>query len=70
MIHSTKIAQMAQLHWTDWAARALDKKCRQTTSTEPLVQIQNYFTELFLTKPLLKTAQMVLLRWTKGPPEL
>ena len=28
-----------------------------------------HFTELFLTKHWFKTAQMVLLCWTKGPPE-
>ena len=50
-------------------ARALDKKCPSTTSSEPLVQIQNNFTELFLIKPFTKIAQMVPLCWTKGLPE-
>ena len=52
-------------------ARALDKKCLlMTFPCEPLVQIQNNFTELFLIMPLTKIAQMVLLHWTKGLPEL
>ena len=34
------------------------------------LQIQNNVTDVFLTKPLLKTAQIVLLGLTKEPPEL
>ena len=40
------------------------------TSPEPLLQIQNNFTELFLWIPSTKIAQMVTLHWTKGLPEL
>ena len=42
------------------ATRALDKKYLETASPpEPLVQIQNNFTELFLMMPSTKIAQMV-----------
>ena len=51
------------------AARALDKKYLKMTS-EPLVKIQNYFTEIFLIMPYAKIALMVLLRPTRWPPEL
>ena len=37
---------------------------------EPLTQIQNFFTELFLWIPSTKIAQMVMLRWTKWLPKL
>ena len=41
------------------------------TSPDPLVQIQNDFTELFLiSHPTTKIAQMVSIYWTKGLPEL
>ena len=44
------------------AARALDKKCiLMTFPPEPLVQIQNNFTEMFLMMPSSKGAQMGLL---------
>ena len=52
------------------AARALDKNYLKTTSPEPQVQFQNNFTELFLMMPSTKIAQMVPLRYKKGPPEL
>ena len=53
------------------AARALDKKYLLATSPpEPLVQIQNYFTDMFLMMPSTKLAQMVTLCRTKGLPEL
>ena len=38
--------------------------------TEPLVQILNNFSELFLIIPSTKISQMIPLRWAKGPPEL
>ena len=41
-----------------------------TSPVEPLAKIQNKSTELFLLMPPTKTAQMVLLRGTKGLPEL
>ena len=47
----------------------LQKRFFKMISPEPLVQIQNNFTELFLLIPSTKLAQIVLLRWTKGPPE-
>ena len=52
------------------AARALDKKCLLMASPEPLAQIQNDFTELFLIMDSTKFAEMVPLHWTKGLPEL
>ena len=52
------------------AARAPDKKYLKMTSPEPLVQIQNNFTELFLIMPFTKIAQMVLLCLTKRLPEI
>ena len=53
------------------AARALDKKCLlMKFPTEPLIQIQNNFTELFLMSPFTKIAQIVPLHWTKWPPKL
>ena len=68
----SKFAQMVMLHRT--------KGCQSSrwemsfnilmTFPEPLVQIQNNFTELFLIMPFTKIAQMGQLRWTKGPPEL
>ena len=42
----------------------------QGFSSEPLVQIQNNFTELFLMMASTKIAQMVQPGWIKGPPEL
>ena len=49
------------------AAKAPDRKYLQKASTpEPLVQIQNNFTELFLIIPSTNIAQMTLLHWTKG----
>ena len=54
-----------------WATRVLDKKCLYMTSPlEPLVQIQTYFTEIFLIMPSTKIEQMVLLHKTRGPLEL
>ena len=50
--------------------RTLDKNYLQMTSLEPLVQIQNNFTELFLMMLSIEIAQMVLLSQTKGPPVL
>ena len=44
------------------AARAPEKIFFKMISPEPLVQIQNNFTELFLLIPSTKLAQMVLLR--------
>ena len=53
------------------AARAPDKKyLKKTSPFEPLVQIHNISSELFLIIPSTKIAQMVWLHWTKGPPEL
>ena len=52
------------------ASRALDEKNLWTTSPEPLVQIQNNFTELFLMMASTKIAQMVSLDQIKGLPEL
>ena len=46
MMASTKINGSARLNKR--AARALDKKCLLMTSPEPLIQIQNNLTELFL----------------------
>ena len=40
------------------------------TSLEPLVQIQNYFTELFVKRPSTKIAQIALLSQRKGSPDL
>ena len=52
-------------------ARDLDKKFLITTSApEPLVQFQNYFTEMFLMMSSTKIAQMDLFGLTKGLPEL
>ena len=68
MIASTKITLMNKV-----VARALDKKCLQMTYPhEPLVQIQNDFTELFLMILVISTKiiQTVLLYGAKGPPEL
>ena len=42
----------------------------KTSPPEPLTQIQNNFTELFLIIPSNKIAQMITLRWKKGLPEL
>ena len=53
------------------AARALNKKCILITSPpEPLVQIQNNFTELFLMIASTKIAQTVLLCFMQGSLEL
>ena len=53
-MHSTKIAQMVLLH-KKGGSRALDKKFfGKTTFPEPLVQIQNDLTELFLMMPVTK----------------
>ena len=41
------------------ATNALDKKYLKTTSPEPLVQIQNKFTQMFLKRPSDKIAQLV-----------
>ena len=68
MMPSFQIAQMVSLHQTVGLPE-LQKRFFKMTSPEPLVQIQNNFTELFLLIPSTKLAQMVLLRWTKGPPE-
>ena len=38
------------------AARTLDKKYFEIISTEPLIQIQNNFTEMFIIKPSTKFA--------------
>ena len=59
MIPSTKIAQMVPLNGSAQMnkriARALDKKYILTTSPpEPLVHIQNNFTEFFLMMPSTK----------------
>ena len=49
------------------AAGALNEKYFETTSSpEPLFQIQNKFTEIFLITPWSKTARMVSIRSTKG----
>ena len=37
---------------------------------EPLVKLQNNFTELFFIMPFIKIAQMVPLHWSKGLQEL
>ena len=70
IMHSTKIAYMVLFRWA-WAARALDEKSflKKKTPPEPLVQIQNSFSELFMI-PSTKIAQMVQLHQTKGPPDL
>ena len=61
MMYSTKIT---------YIARALDKKCHETTTPpETLVQIQN-LKELFLIMHSTKISQMVSLHWSKGLPEL
>ena len=53
------------------ATRALDKKCRlMTFPPEPLVQIQNNFTELFLILASTKIAQTISLGLIRGLPEL
>ena len=53
------------------AARALDKKyLLMTFPPEPLVQIQNNFTEFILTMASTKIAQTVLLGLIQGSPEL
>ena len=59
VIPSTKIAQMFPLNGSAQMdkriARALDKKDILTTSSpEPLVHIQNNFTEFFLVMPSIK----------------
>ena len=59
VIPSTKISQMVPLNGSAQMdkriARALDKKCILTTSPpEPLVYIQNNFTEFFLMMPSTK----------------
>ena len=48
------------------ANRAKDKKYLYTTSAEPMIQIQNNFTEMFLIMPSTK----ILLHRTKCPPVL
>ena len=54
-----------------WAARALDKKCLlMTLPPERLVQIKNYFTELFLMMTSTEIAQKVSLGLKQGSPEL
>ena len=51
--------------------RALDKKCLlMTFPSEPLVQIQNNFSELFLMMDSTKTAHTVLLSLIQGLPGL
>ena len=52
-------------------ARASDKKNLKTTfPPEPLIQIQNNFTGLFLMMTSSNIAQMVSVHWTKGLTEL
>ena len=48
------------------AARTTDKIFLTTSPPEPLVQIQNIFTEMFLMMPFYKIAQMVPLHWMNG----
>ena len=62
---STKIAQMVLLHPNKTAARAQDKKYLQTTSPEPLVQIQNIFTEMFLMMPITTIALNIMVTSAK-----
>ena len=64
----TKIAQMVLLYQKGASPELLDKKCRQT-SPEPMVQIHNNFTEMFLMIPSTKIAQRVGLHQTKVQPE-
>ena len=53
------------------ASRALDKKCMLMISPgEPLFQIHNYFTELFLMMASTRIAQTVLLGLKQVSPEL
>ena len=69
MIPTTNTTQMVSPN--KGAARALDKKCLlMTFPPEPLVQIENNLTELFLMMASTKIAQTVLLRLIHGPPEL
>ena len=67
MMLSAKIAQMVLLT-EKGAARALDKKYLQTTfSPEPLVQIQNNFTEMFLMLPSTKLiTTFSIVTWLPG----
>ena len=41
-----------------------------TSPPEPLIQIQNNFTEMFLMMPSTKIDENVYLSWTTWPPEL
>ena len=56
MIPSSKIAKIVRRR----AFRALDRKYLKITSPEPLVPIQNNFTEMFLKIPSTKIDQNVL----------
>ena len=58
ILPSTKIEKMVLLQ-PKRAAKALDKKCLQITSPEPLVQIQNNVTEMSLVLPSTKIDQKV-----------
>ena len=59
MMPSTKIAQKWSCSTKQGDARPQDKKCLlMTCSPEPLVQIQNYLSELFLIMPFTEIAQM------------
>ena len=62
MMPSTKITQMILLYQKS-VTRALDKKCQ---TSEPMVQIQNNFTEMFLMIPSTKIAQKGLAPLNKG----
>ena len=61
MMPSTRIAQISGFAPSKKEVRALDMKFCLTTSPEPLVKINNYFTEMFLMIPSTRIAQMVLL---------
>ena len=56
MMPSFKIAQMVPLHQTEGPP---ELQIKLLMTSEPLAQIQNNFTELFLITPSTKIAQMV-----------
>ena len=58
MIPAFKIAQMVLLHRTE-GLQELQIFFLMTSPSEPLVQIQNNFTEWYLLIPSTKIAQMV-----------
>ena len=59
---SLKIAYMVPLHLTGGPPELQIRNLLNASYCQPLTQIQNIFTELFLIIPSIKSAQMVTLR--------